>query len=372
MANLNTNLDLISSSQAQKEITANALFDSSSPATLGGRRNSTCNLLTWGYYGGNVIKDGNVITVLNGTIQLSDNSINFIQIDNDGNIFSNTTSFGSNTPLYRVTTSNGTVTNYIDLRSFLANITGSGYTLLPATETSLGGVKIPSNSNISYDENGNIIVKTATSSSLGVVRPDNVTITITNGVITAVGGGGSGGGNNNVGCNIVHTGYPFGVDTNYAGYTYKGYVASYDIVNKCSSFTFDLAFQSSTNINISSIVVKKTLPNDTSVISTTAVTINGSTSPTITIPAANTLFSVTTDPVSLEINSNYDYYILVYFSTNNASDLNLGVIRKYRNNNSLDNTQIFGDYTFGDLSSATTISSAKTNNFLIHNLKVFT
>ena len=42
MSNSTTLLDTLTSNQASKEITANALFDAASPSTLWGRRASTC------------------------------------------------------------------------------------------------------------------------------------------------------------------------------------------------------------------------------------------------------------------------------------------------------------------------------------------
>lgn len=61
-------------------------------------------------------------------------------------------------------------------RSFeldLSNIgsDGSGYTLPIASATTLGGIKIPANGQMTIDENGNLYPNAATSSSAGIVRP---------------------------------------------------------------------------------------------------------------------------------------------------------------------------------------------------------
>lgn len=48
---------------------------------------------------------------------------------------------------------------------------GSGYTLPIASATTLGGIKIPANGQMTIDENGNLYPNNATSSSAGVVRP---------------------------------------------------------------------------------------------------------------------------------------------------------------------------------------------------------
>lgn len=58
-------------------------------------------------------------------------------------------------------------------RSFeldLSNI-GSGYTLPIASATTLGGIKIPANGQMTIDENGNLYPNAATSMSAGIVKP---------------------------------------------------------------------------------------------------------------------------------------------------------------------------------------------------------
>jgi 6-phosphogluconolactonase (cycloisomerase 2 family) len=163
MANSTTNLDLISSSQAQKEITANALFDASSPASLFGRRSSTTSSLTWGYYGGNINEAGIVTNFPNGTITLTPSATNYIYLDNTAlTLHVNTTGFlgVGYTNLYSIITGSASVISYIDYRSFFSK---GGYVLPTASTTVLGGVKV-----------------------------DGTTVTINGaGVISASGGGGS-------------------------------------------------------------------------------------------------------------------------------------------------------------------------------------
>ena len=60
----------------------------------------------------------------------------------------------------------------------------SSYTLPAATTTTLGGVIVPTAGNLAVDGSGNISVPTATSSVLGVVKPDNSSIVNTAGVLT--------------------------------------------------------------------------------------------------------------------------------------------------------------------------------------------
>lgn len=52
----------------------------------------------------------------------------------------------------------------------LSNI-GSGYTLPIASATTLGGIKIPANGQITIDKNGNLYPNAATSNSAGIVKP---------------------------------------------------------------------------------------------------------------------------------------------------------------------------------------------------------
>lgn len=117
MSNSTTNLDLISSSQAQKEVTANALFDAASPAMLYGRRASATAALTWGYYGGNKSVSGTLSQVANGTLALTANATNYIEVSALGVVSKNTTGFTSGaTPLYAVVTGASTITSYTDYR----------------------------------------------------------------------------------------------------------------------------------------------------------------------------------------------------------------------------------------------------------------
>lgn len=119
MANSSTTLDLIASSQAQKEVTANALFDAASPAMLFGRRASACTGLVWGYYGGALLVDGEPEAIANGTITLDASETNYVEADSDGVVSSNTTEFSAGAiPLYVVVTGSGAVTGYSDMRAF--------------------------------------------------------------------------------------------------------------------------------------------------------------------------------------------------------------------------------------------------------------
>lgn len=117
MANSTTNIDQILSGQSQKEVTANAFFDAASPATVWGRRQSTCGGLTWGFYGG-VFWSGAPVAVANGTITLPATQTVYLEADpQTGAVSQNVVGW---TPglirLYQVVTGTTTVTSYTDWR----------------------------------------------------------------------------------------------------------------------------------------------------------------------------------------------------------------------------------------------------------------
>lgn len=118
MANSASHLDLIVQSQAGKEITANAALDAASPAMLYGRRGATTSGLTWGYYGGNVLVNGVVTQIANGTLSLAASTTNYIEANpTTGAVSSNTSGFtAGRVPLYTAVTGSATVTSYTDHR----------------------------------------------------------------------------------------------------------------------------------------------------------------------------------------------------------------------------------------------------------------
>jgi hypothetical protein len=118
MSNSTTNLDLIQASQAQKEVSANALLDAASPAMLYGRRASTTTGLTWGYFGGTVSIAGTPTQVINGTVTLTASATNYVEAKlTDGTVSVNQVGFTSGRkPLYSVVTGTSTVSSYTDCR----------------------------------------------------------------------------------------------------------------------------------------------------------------------------------------------------------------------------------------------------------------
>lgn len=118
MANSTTTLDLLSASQANKEVSANSLFDAMSPAALYGRRASTSAALTFGYYGGTVMISGTPTQIADGTVTLAASTTNYVEANPaTGAVSVNQTGFTSGrTPLYQVDTGAATVSSYTDLR----------------------------------------------------------------------------------------------------------------------------------------------------------------------------------------------------------------------------------------------------------------
>ena len=120
MSNSTTLLDLISSSQAQKETTANAMLDAASPSMIFGRRASTTSALTWGYYGGRLLVDGVLTAIANGTVALTASTTNYVEVTRAGVVSKNTTGFtAGQIPLYTIVTGTTSVTSYTDERAWV-------------------------------------------------------------------------------------------------------------------------------------------------------------------------------------------------------------------------------------------------------------
>lgn len=137
MANSTSNIDALLQSQASKEVTANAFFDAASQATTYGRRASTCSGLTWGYYGGNVVKTDNTMTqVGNSTLTLTASATNYIVAAKATGVVSfstGTTNWDDTTNywrLYSVVTGASTVTSYTDAREPAKFTSGSGVSIV--------------------------------------------------------------------------------------------------------------------------------------------------------------------------------------------------------------------------------------------------
>ena len=141
MSNSTTLIDQISSTQATKEVVANANFDAASPAMLWGRRASTTAGLTWGYVGGSYTVGTTVNAIANGTVTLTASATNYVYANaSTGAVSVNTTGFPAGAiPLYQIVTSSTGVSSYTDCRSYQPSAIGGTIT----SETSEGtGVSI--------------------------------------------------------------------------------------------------------------------------------------------------------------------------------------------------------------------------------------
>lgn len=112
-----TNIVQIQVNQAQKEVTANEAFIALGPAGLFGRKYTTTNALTWGYYGGILWVDGALTNIPDGTLSLVASATNYIEATRAGVVSVNTTGFtAGRIPLYQVVTNASGVTSYTDYR----------------------------------------------------------------------------------------------------------------------------------------------------------------------------------------------------------------------------------------------------------------
>lgn len=131
MSNSSTLLDLISVSQASKEVTANAIYDASSPSSIFGRRASTTTGLTWGYYGGSFLVSGTPSAISNGTLTLTASATNYVEVNSAGTVSVNTIGFTSGRiQLYQIVVGASTVTSYTDLRT-TSSIGGAPSMVIP-------------------------------------------------------------------------------------------------------------------------------------------------------------------------------------------------------------------------------------------------
>jgi len=118
MANSTTNLDTILSSQSQKEVTANQLFDAGSPGTVYGRHATACVGLVWAYYGGCILISTTPTQISNGTITLTASATNYVEYTTaDGVVHTNTSGFtGGRVRLYTVVCGTTAPTSWTDWR----------------------------------------------------------------------------------------------------------------------------------------------------------------------------------------------------------------------------------------------------------------
>ncbi len=169
MSSSTSPLDLIQQSQAFKEVTANALFDAGSPATLFGRRASLCSGLNWFYYGGMMMVDG-VLTAINNNaaaLALSASSTNYIEATRAGVVSKSTTGFTAGSiPLYTAVTGTSSVTSYTDNRAWV----------LPAGVAQRSAIVMGSDSNITLSQAQAVSSILSVTSSVSLTATRNVVV----------------------------------------------------------------------------------------------------------------------------------------------------------------------------------------------------
>jgi hypothetical protein len=124
MSDLTTNLDQVSQSVSQREVQINALLDAAAPATIFGRRASTCAALVFGYYGGRF----NGTSVSNGTVTATDDSDNYVVVHRTTlavTVATATTNW-NNTAVYarayKLVAADGAITDYEDHRAGIGGV----------------------------------------------------------------------------------------------------------------------------------------------------------------------------------------------------------------------------------------------------------
>lgn len=151
---------------------------------------ATTTALTWGYKTGLIRFDNTVTSVAAGTISLTDNATNYIEVQSDGTVSRNTTGFTSGRlPLRTVVTLAGVQTTSTDKRSFLQSWDiplpvakgGTG-----ATSLTDGGILLGSGTGaitaLGVATNGQIPIGDGTTDPvLGNITATATQITVTNG-----------------------------------------------------------------------------------------------------------------------------------------------------------------------------------------------
>ncbi|WP_233343627.1 hypothetical protein [Burkholderia cepacia] len=121
MADNPTNIDQISSTQANKELTLNSLTDAASPAMLWSRHASASAGLVWAYYGGRYVDNtGTAHAISNSALTVTASATTYIMANpTTGAVTSNTSGFTAGLiPLYSVVANASQVTSWLDYRSY--------------------------------------------------------------------------------------------------------------------------------------------------------------------------------------------------------------------------------------------------------------
>jgi hypothetical protein len=117
MSSSSSNLLLLSQGQSGKELTANALFNALSPASLLGSK--VLSGLTWSAYGGAMVIDGVLTVIADQEVNLTASATNYIEATRAGVLSKNTTGFTAGSiPLYTAVVGTTSVSSWIDYRAW--------------------------------------------------------------------------------------------------------------------------------------------------------------------------------------------------------------------------------------------------------------
>jgi uncharacterized protein (DUF2345 family) len=153
--------------------------------------------------------------------------------------------------------------------------------------------------------------------TLSITAGSNITVTPSGSSIEISATGGSG---SAVGTNVWDNRYPPNTNTPaFKNFSLAWLLPASFLKNACNSWRFGFSFCDGTaSVSIGQMQVVQCTAGTTSVISTTAVTIGGSSTPTLT---GTNSFQQFTDTISLAVSNAYDYYFMLYF--NNSGTVNM-------------------------------------------------
>jgi hypothetical protein len=115
---------LAGNSTGDRTIT-NENFKTVAPAAVFAKRYTTTSGLTWGYYGGDILVDGVLTTIANGTVALTASNTNYVEVDRAGTVTANTTGFTvGRRALHEVVTNTTVITADTDRRNANDRATG--------------------------------------------------------------------------------------------------------------------------------------------------------------------------------------------------------------------------------------------------------
>ncbi|HWC18056.1 MAG TPA: hypothetical protein VG498_13635, partial [Terriglobales bacterium] len=159
-----------------------------------------------------------------------------------------------------------------------------------------------------------------------------------------------------VGANVAAFPYEGMTNSNWANYSAWCKIPASAITNTAGSVKLTLQFTAGSAATLGAIKLFVTAPQSSAVVSAVALTIAGSSSPTIAIPAwaSNSHpFLVTTDPASIIIDGTQDIYIVAYF-TSAANNSSVGVASQ----NIGAGTPVFGGFTANDQTGMTNVTTS--------------